>query len=329
VKTPRCPTASHVIRHGFYTTKAGKRRRYRCATCGKTFGSTANSAYYRLQHRKCTFDDVAALSVEGVSKSAIARVKRISWNTVNRWLERAAAYCKQFNDRTITELDIPELQADEIRTFAGGKENVVWVFASIDVSSRLWLSAVIGRRSYRNTHRLLKDTLLRMRHHSFPLIVTDGFQYYAKVVRRLFGIAYVYGQVLKTRRNDRVIRIERRHVIGADWRFGEALITSEDSSTLNTSFIERLNLTIRQGTSCLTRRSACHARSQKALDDQIEILRFHYNFALPHRGLKFGTETRTPAMQAGLTTRQLSFRDVFRFPIAAVSSVPMVRGVDA
>ena len=31
----------------------------------------------------------------------------------------------------------------------------------------------------------------------------------------------------------------------------------------------------------------------------MEILRFHYNFARPHRALKFDTETRTPAMQAG------------------------------
>jgi transposase-like protein/IS1 family transposase len=326
VKKPLCPSAtcsksSLVIRYGFYTTKSGKRRRYRCSTCGRTFGSTTNTAYYRLQHRRTTFDEVAALSVEGVSKSAIARVKRIGWNTVNRWLERAAAYCKQFNDSTITELEIPELQADEIRMFAGGKGNVVWIFASLDVSSRLWPSTVIGRRSYRNTHRLFKDTLRRMRHRSVPLIVTDGFEYYAKVVRRLFGLSCLYGQVLKTRRNDRVIRVERRRVVGPDWRFGEALVASGDSSTLNTSFIERLNLTIRQGTSYLTRRSACHARSQRALEDQVEVLRFHYNFSRPHRALKFGREMRTPAMQAGLTSRKLSFRDVFRSPVARLSSM--------
>jgi transposase-like protein/IS1 family transposase len=201
VKTPRCPTcpkAAHVIRHGFYTTKAGKRRRYRCCTCGKTFGSTTNTAYYRLQHRRTTFDEVAALSVEGVSKSAIARVKRIGWNTVDRWLERAATYCRRFSDRKVTGLEIPEMQADEIRTFSGCKENVVWIFATLDVSSRRWPSTVTGRRSYRNTLRLFKDTLVRMRHRSVPLIVTDGLEYYEKVVRRLFGASCIYGQVLKT-----------------------------------------------------------------------------------------------------------------------------------
>ena len=266
-----------------------------------------NTAYYRLQHRRNTFDEVTAMSVEGVSKSAIARVKRLGWNTVDRWLERAASHCRAFNDTHIKELDIAELQADEIRTFAGGKGDVTWVFATLDVATRLWPSTVVGRRSYRNTRTLFKDTVERMREICFPLIVTDGFEYYEKVVRRLFGICCVYAQVLKTRRNDRVIRVERRRIVGADWRFEEALAESEDSSTLNTSFIERLNLTIRQSTAYLTRRSACHARTRKRLEDQMEILRFHYNFARPHGALKFGTETRTPAMQAGLTTRGLSF----------------------
>jgi hypothetical protein len=59
-----------------------------------TFCATNGTTYYRLQHRRTTFDEVASLSVEGLNKSAIARVKRIAWNTVHRWLERAAAFCR-------------------------------------------------------------------------------------------------------------------------------------------------------------------------------------------------------------------------------------------
>ena len=73
-----------------------------------------------------------------------------------------------------------------------------------------------------------------------PLIVTDGFDFYEKVVRRVFGAAALYAQVLKTRRNDRIVKVERRALMGASWRFEEALNNAEDSSTLNTSFIERL-----------------------------------------------------------------------------------------
>jgi IS1 family transposase len=50
---------------------------------------------------------------------------------------------------------VEELQADEIRTIVGGKQQPSWVFVAIDVWSRLWPATVVGRRSYRNTLSLL------------------------------------------------------------------------------------------------------------------------------------------------------------------------------
>ena len=43
----------------------------------------------------------------------------------------------------------------------------------------------------------------------------------------------------------------------------------------------------------------------------LSCLRCYYNFVRPHGALKFGRETRTPAMQAGLATRRLTLRDIF------------------
>ena len=254
MKSLSCPTAhcppsktsltGAIIRHRFYRTRWGKRRRYQCQTCGKTFCSTNGTPYYRLQHRRTTFDEVASLSVEGLNKSAIARVKRIAWNTVHRWLERAAACCRWFNNRKIKGLSIPELQADEIRTILAAKERPVWVFVAIDVCSRLWPSTIVGKRSYQNTLAVFRDLFRRMSLETIPLIATDGFGFYEKVVGRVFGPACVYGQVIKTRRNDQVVRVERSAVIGVgrlNW-----LRESEDSVKLNT-FVERLNFTIRLG----------------------------------------------------------------------------------
>ncbi len=316
VKTPRCPNgtcskSAAVIRHGFYKTRSGRRRRYRCSSCGKTFCSTRYTPYYRLQHRRSTFDEVASLSVEGASKSAIARVKGLAWNTVDRWLERAAAYCRRFNCIRTRGLDIRELQVDEIRAFAGRKDRSTWIFTAVDVWSRLWPAALVGRRSYRNTRSVLRDVRNRMLRGRTVFIATDGFDYYPRVVREVFGPMCILGQVLKTRKNDRIVKIERRQTICTPGQFEEALSKSEDSATVNTSFVERLNLTIRQGSAYLTRRTIAHCRWQDRLDDHVELLRCHYNFVRPHRALKFGREIRTPAMQAGLTNRQMTFRDVF------------------
>ncbi len=159
----------------------------------------------------------------------IARVKQLAWNTVDRWLERADGSCRRFNDRRITGLNVTELQADEMRTMVGGKQQPIWIFVSIDVWSSLWPSTIVGRRSYRNTLGLFRDVSSRMNHKGFPLIATDGFEYYKRVVRRVFGAVCLYGQVIKTRRNDRVVRVEQKFRIGAAWRWEQAWRNSEDS----------------------------------------------------------------------------------------------------
>jgi len=251
------------------------------------------------------------MRVEGVSISATARLTGRSRNTVARWLERASRAAERFNRRMLRGFEIVELQADELYTFIGGKSRPTWLFAIIEVCSRLWASSLVGRRSYRNTKSVLNDVILRGRFIGFPLIATDGFEYYSGVIARLIGPACVYGQVIKTRRNNRVVRVERRVKIGTARRLKDALLESEDSENLNTSFVERLNLTIRQGSAYLRRRSPCHARCEDQLRGHVELLRCHYNFVRPHRALKFGRETRTPAMQAGLVTKRLSFSDIF------------------
>jgi len=296
----------NVILHSIFKRKRGQRRRYRCTACGRTFCATTGTPYHRIQHRKSLFDEVVTMSVEGVSNSSIARIKGLSWNTVARWLERAAAAARRFNQAMTRNYVLRELQADEIRTFTISKEHPTWIFLTLEVSSRLWPSTVVGRRSYRNTRRLLRETVRNGKWERPPLIATDGFDFYGKVIPRLFKHACAYGQVQKTWRNNRVIKVERTAVVGDRWQIEDALLDSEDSSTLNTSFIERLNLTVRQGSAYLRRRTPCHARS-------VELLRCHYNFVRPHRALKFGSEMRTPAMQAGLASRRLDFRAIFEF----------------
>ena len=80
---------------------------------------------------------------------------------------------------------------------------------------------------------------------------------------------------------------------------------------MNTSFIERLNLTIRQRSAYLARRTLSHARATDTLEAHLELLRCYYNFVRPHGALKFGRGTRTPAMQARRAQRRLTLRDIF------------------
>ena len=94
---PNCPchNATKTSPFGYYKTKAGKRRRFRCQVCKTTFSSTVGTPYFRMRHPRSKFDHVVSLSVEGISKSAISRVQSVDWNTVHRWLEKAAKSCRQ------------------------------------------------------------------------------------------------------------------------------------------------------------------------------------------------------------------------------------------
>jgi hypothetical protein len=75
------------------------------------------------------------LSVEGVNKSAISRIKHLSWNTVSRWLERACIAAKRFNRSMLKGFSLQESQADEIRTFIKTKSHPVWIITLIEVWS--------------------------------------------------------------------------------------------------------------------------------------------------------------------------------------------------
>jgi len=314
----------NIVLHGFLKLNRGRRRRYRCEDCGRTFVSSVGTPYHRLKCTRAQFDNVAALSVEGLSKSAIARAMRLSWNTVARWLERAAQAAERFSSRLMTGYTLRELQADEIRTFIDRKKRVRWVLTAIEVWSRLWVSVVPGRRSYRNVRRLFEQATHPSRFDRPPLITTDGYRYYRIVLGRLLDRGCIHGRVVKTYRKNRVTKVDRELSIGSDWQLRDALERSEDSDRLNTSFVERLNLTIRQGSAYLQRRTPAHARSGQCLADHLELLRCYYNFVRPHGGLKFGREVRTPAMQAGLATRRLTFRDMFTAVVAFLSFVAVL-----
>ena len=97
---------------------------------------------------------------------------------------------------------------------------------------------------------------------------------------------------------------------------------SEDSKRPNTSFVERLNLFLRVSCSYLHRRTSGRVRNPARLAAAVDLVRCNYNFLRPHQSLRFGDVTRTPAMQAGVFTRPLSWREVFTWPIKPGQGLP-------
>ncbi len=251
------------------------------------------------------------MTVEGVGISSISRIKRLSWNTISSWQYIACQAAGEFNNQNLKDLELIELQADEICTFTRTKKKPVWIFVAIEVWSRIWISKVVGNRNYRNIKTLLNQVIDSCRIVNPFIFTTDGFEPYSWATKNLLNYICLYAQVIKKRRKNRVINVEHRLIIGTRQKMEQLLFESEDSTTINTSFIERLNLTIRQGCAYLGRRTACHSRRKEMLADNLALQMCYYNFVRPHSALRFGDEIRTPAMQAGLAKKPLSFRGIF------------------
>ena len=53
----------NIIRYSMYKTRQGRRRRYLCKTCKKTFCSTKGIPYYRLHKSRSDFDAVVQMMI--------------------------------------------------------------------------------------------------------------------------------------------------------------------------------------------------------------------------------------------------------------------------
>lgn len=204
----------NIRTHGWYKTKTSRRRRYIC-TCGKSFSSNRGSVYHRLRASREKINYACHMSAEGVNISAISWILGHSWNTINRWLERARKACHDFQTKHLKGYKLHEIQADEIKTFTHANKVNVWILALIDVSTRLWPSVLTGKRSYKNIRKLFGKVLHKGSVENKLLISTDGFTPFGWVLKRMLGPACQYGQVVKKRKKNRIIKVDRKVVIGS------------------------------------------------------------------------------------------------------------------
>ena len=102
------------------------------------------------------------------------------------------------------------------------------------------------------------------------------------------------------------------------------------SGTLNTAFVERINLTLRHALAALSRRCWATAQLTGELLAHLEWWRAYYHFCRPHLSLRLKVEVphtrqgqqtprrygpRTLAMAAGLTNHIWSVEELLAFPV--------------
>jgi len=138
----------------------------------------------------------------------------------------------------------------------------------------------------------------------------------------------LYAQVVKSYRRRRIVGVKYRVVFGAIERVQQVL--SVCGRQINTAFVERLNLDIRQRVAAVGRRVNTLCQGEDGLRQQLVVYQTYYNFCLPHASLRQplpqpvptnGTGSAkvwqpcTPAMTAGLTDHVWTLREVLLFRV--------------
>ena len=117
-----------------------------------------------------------------------------------------------------------------------------------------------------------------------------------------------------------MVKIDRTVIFGDPKRIDHAIEASKVSTRINTSFIERTNLTLRNHNRKLTRKTLCFAKIKRSLEAQTTIVVTYYNFSRPHRGLTLISSVgkrikRTPAMAAHIIDRIWPMGEILVYPI--------------
>ena len=309
----------HVILHASHSTRSGPRRRRLCKVCGRTFSGATGTAYARLRRPKSDMDRAVHMQAEGMTKAAIARVVGLSPSTVTRWLSRAAEHARKFHDAHASLEEAPEVQLDELTCQGTGAARQAWAYSAVEVSSRLWLVLLVGRRTLRNTILFVRDLREVIQEAGgWTVVTSDRFKYYAPAMRSVFRDYPIgYQQVENTYRAGCIVRSESSRVFGSDLIFEWAEEANTDSHRPNTAFIERLNLHQRMCCSLLRRRNPAPARSPEGIQEALELVRVIYNFVRRHSSLRTRRGLETPAMAAGITKRPLTIREILGWVVPA------------
>lgn len=347
-----------------------------CKACGSSVTMSYGTAYYGLNADDTIFQIATRALAEGNSLRATGRIVQVDKDTVCAWLDRVARHCRHVLLSLWHNLAVQECQLDELWSFVHTKEQNLpgaqlycetygdaWVWLAFAPAWRLVLAFVIGKRIQANADLLLlrvlqvSDPSLA----TLPLFTSDRLPEYEQALLNVYGEWYqparqgrrgrmpqprqkplaglLYAQVVKKREAGRVVAVGRQVVFGTPEAVEARLAQTGVSHTINTSFVERDNLTQRQSNRRLTRRTNGFSKDLSWFEKQLWLSLAYYHLVLPHhslhRTLPIAEPTRgtgslrvwepiTPAMAAGLTDHVWSTEELlgYRVPAEFLEKLP-------
>jgi IS1 family transposase len=340
-------------------------RQFQCTSCEGYFPEHHGTIFHGKQAAVELLVHVLAGLAEGLGIRATARVFAVEANTVLQWLVEAAEQLTAFSAYFLCDLHVKQLQLDELyavlRDLKAGvlsedeamkrlERSPAWVWTAMDPDSKLLLVIDVGMRTLAMAQRVVHQVVERLAPGGVPLCLTDGLKDYGTAFLTHFGQwrhparrrdkgplpkprwvpvpELLYAQVVKSYRRRRIVGVTYRVVFGTLERVQQVL--SAGGRKMNTAFVERLNLDIRQRVAAVGRRVNTLCQSEDGLRQQLAVYHAYYNFCLPHASVRqplvvpeptngSGSTKRwrpcTPAMAAGLTDHVWSLKEVLCYRV--------------
>jgi IS1 family transposase len=343
----------------------GPWRQFHCTSCNGYFLETHGTIFHGKQAAVELIVHVLACLAEGLGIRATARVFEVEACTVLHWLVEAAEQLRAFSAYFLCDLHLEQLQLDELyavlRACKAGEMNAdqamkrlerspSWVWTAMDPQSKLLVVVDVGCRTLAMAQRVVHQVTRVLAPGCVPLFLTDGLKEYATALLAHFGYwmqparrqdtgprpklrwmplpELLYAQVVKSYRRRRIVGVQHRVVFGT--RLAIEQVLARCGWTINTAFIERLNLDIRQCVAAVGRRVNTLCQGEAGLRDQLALFQVYHNFVLPHASLRQalaepiptngGGSAKlwrpcTPAMAAGLTDHVWSLKEVLFYRV--------------
>jgi len=343
----------------------GPWRQLLCVACRRYFLETLGTLFHGKRTSPDLIVRVIGCLAEGLGIRGTARVFEVDPNTVLQWLVEAAEQLRAFVQHFLHDIRVHQVQLDELFALLSAvKDGEVsaaeaiarlerapqWVWVAMDPESKLLLALDVGSRTRAMAQRVVHQVAQVLAPDCAPLFLTDGFREYLTALLTHYGSwvqpprrqdkgpapkrrwmpvpQLLYAQVVKTVRRRRLVRVRHRVVFGSLETVNAVLAPL--GCQINTAFVERLNLSLRQHVAAVGRRVTTLCKGEAGLGEQLTLYHVYYNFCLPHASLRLSLpqpepthgsgsakrwQPRTPAMAAGLTDHVWTLREVLLFRV--------------
>lgn len=260
---------------------------------------------------------ILGMLVEGNSLRSCARMANVSLNTVTKLLVDVGTACERFHNERVVNVRVRRLQCDEIWSFVGSKERHTtpeqkakgrgdaWTWLALDSETKLCVSFLVGGRDAGWARLFMEDCARRIVGRT--QVTTDGHRAYLEAVEGAFGMDCDYAMLQKIYGlpdEEAARRYSPAQCIGCETK---VISGNPDPKYINTSHIERFNLTMRMTNRRFTRLTNAFSKKWRNHELMIAIHAVHYNFVRMHKTLRC-----TPAMAADLSSTLWSLEDMIR-----------------